>query len=182
VPDPRAVDIAPPVQHTDLGYDEFAWFYDRYWAPDALRWELSVLEQVILERLPPGAPVLDVCCGSGHLVNTLAARGFSVTGVDLSPAMVELGRRNAPLATFHEGVVHRHGGRERSDGVGMEVPDVGDTFTASKIFEQPSRPSAAATTRNPSASSASTSASRRVASSSTTRIVRAISAQHTGAC
>jgi SAM-dependent methyltransferase len=101
VPDPRAVDIVPPAPHSDLGYDEFAWFYDRYWASDALRWELSVLERLVLERLPPGASVLDVCCGSGHLVNTLAERGFSVTGVDLSAAMVELGRRNAPLATFH---------------------------------------------------------------------------------
>ena len=99
--DPRAVDNAPPPQHTNLGYEEFAWFYERYWASDALRWELSVLERLILTRLQPGAAVLDVCCGSGHLVKALAQRGLSVTGIDLSRAMVELGRRNAPLATFH---------------------------------------------------------------------------------
>ena len=80
-------------------YDEFAWFYDRYWAPDALTWELPVLEQLLLPELEPGASILDACCGAGDLAAALAGRGFSVTGVDLSPAMVSLARRKAPTTT-----------------------------------------------------------------------------------
>jgi SAM-dependent methyltransferase len=37
----------------------------------------------------PGASVLDVGCGPGHLTRRLAARGFDVTGIDLDPAMIE---------------------------------------------------------------------------------------------
>lgn len=34
---------------------------------------------------PPGSRVLDLCCGPGLFVVPLAARGYAVTGVDLSP-------------------------------------------------------------------------------------------------
>lgn len=44
----------------------------------------------------PGARVLEVGCGPGHLSNRLARRhGLEVTGVDLDPAMVERARANA---------------------------------------------------------------------------------------
>jgi SAM-dependent methyltransferase len=37
----------------------------------------------------PGASVLDVGCGPGHLASRLAAMGLDVTGIDLDPVMVE---------------------------------------------------------------------------------------------
>lgn len=83
-------------------YDEFAWFYDRYWAPDALTWELRILERLLLTELRPGASILDACCGAGQLVAALAARGYSVTGIDLSPAMVSLAAAKVATATFRE--------------------------------------------------------------------------------
>jgi SAM-dependent methyltransferase len=44
----------------------------------------------------PGARVLDVGCGPGHLANLLARdHGLEVTGLDLDPAMVERARANA---------------------------------------------------------------------------------------
>jgi SAM-dependent methyltransferase len=57
-------------------------------------------------RITPGMRVLDVGCGPGRHTLELAARGVSVTGVDISQTFVELGaaeagRRNlAVLATF----------------------------------------------------------------------------------
>lgn len=56
---------------------------------------------LLLERLPAGARVLDLGCGTGiptarHLVD----RGCRVTGVDFSPRMVELARRNVPEGSF----------------------------------------------------------------------------------
>ncbi|MFE2293092.1 class I SAM-dependent methyltransferase [Streptomyces sp. NPDC059452] len=41
---------------------------------------------------PPGSRVLDLCCGPGLFVVPLAARGYAVTGVDLSPSMLERAR------------------------------------------------------------------------------------------
>ena len=37
----------------------------------------------------PGASVIDVGCGPGHLTRRLVALGFDVTGIDLDPAMIE---------------------------------------------------------------------------------------------
>ncbi len=53
--------------------------------------------------LPPGNPaaVLDLGCGAGVPVTRwLAARGFMVTGVDISARQLELARRHVPAATF----------------------------------------------------------------------------------
>ena len=38
--------------------------------------------------------VLDLCCGTGQLAKSLAAEGFYVTGLDISPAMLEYAREN----------------------------------------------------------------------------------------
>jgi SAM-dependent methyltransferase len=51
-------------------------------------------------RLPSGAGVLDLGCGTG-LPSTKALAGrFVVTGVDISEGQVEAARRNVPEATF----------------------------------------------------------------------------------
>lgn len=50
--------------------------------------------------LSAGARVLDVGCGSGLLARKLLDAGFTVHGVDASPAMIELAREYAPDATF----------------------------------------------------------------------------------
>lgn len=42
--------------------------------------------------LPPGARLLDVGCGSGWLCEYFARFGYDVTGIDISPALIELAR------------------------------------------------------------------------------------------
>jgi len=42
--------------------------------------------------LPPGARILDVGCGSGWLCEYFARFGYDVTGIDISPALIELAR------------------------------------------------------------------------------------------
>lgn len=44
------------------------------------------------ENVPRGAKVLDVGCGPGELVLSLAKRGYDIWAVDISPAMVEKAR------------------------------------------------------------------------------------------
>ncbi len=43
-----------------------------------------------------GRQVLDAGCGEGYLARVLAARGAQVTGIDLSPRMIELARARNP--------------------------------------------------------------------------------------
>ncbi|MFG2873688.1 class I SAM-dependent methyltransferase [Streptomyces sp. NPDC048337] len=54
-------------------------------------------------RLPEGARVLDIGSGTGRPVaETLVAAGYEVTGIDVSPVMVELARSQVPGARFDE--------------------------------------------------------------------------------
>ncbi len=53
----------------------------------------------------PGARVCDMGCGPGHVGAFLAERGCAVTGVDLSPVMVERGRSLHPEMTFEVGTM-----------------------------------------------------------------------------
>lgn len=48
-------------------------------------------------------PVLDVGCGPGTVTAYLAERGLDVSGVDLSPRMIEHARRLHPECTFSVG-------------------------------------------------------------------------------
>lgn len=46
-------------------------------------------------RLQPGDRILELGCGDGTLSCLLASEGFDVTGVDISPGMIEEARRRA---------------------------------------------------------------------------------------
>lgn len=56
-----------------------------------------------VERLPSGARVLDLGCGSGTTwLGGLATR-FALTGIDISSGQVEAARQNVPTGTFFVG-------------------------------------------------------------------------------
>jgi SAM-dependent methyltransferase len=47
--------------------------------------------------------IVDLGCGSGIWARELGDAGFSVVGVDISPAMIEIARERVPEAEFHVG-------------------------------------------------------------------------------
>ncbi len=81
-------------------YDLFAWFYNQGWGSDYHQQATPVFEQHVFPRLPAGAKVLDVCCGTGDLSRALAARGYRVTGIDGSEEMLHFARERTPDAEF----------------------------------------------------------------------------------
>jgi SAM-dependent methyltransferase len=81
-------------------YDAFAWLYNRYWSERLIEQIYWTIEKYLLDSLRPGSRILDVCCGNGHLAARMAQRGFSVTGIDGSPAMLRFARENAPRCEF----------------------------------------------------------------------------------
>ena len=83
-------------------YDAFAWMYNRHWGSFGTR-IVPVLEKLILNELPSGARVLDLCCGTGQLAHALSAEGFELTGIDGSESMIAIARENAPNAAFRVG-------------------------------------------------------------------------------
>lgn len=81
-------------------YDLFAWFYNQGWGSDYHEQAAPILEQHVFLRLPAGARVLDVCCGTGDLSRVLAAHGYQVTGIDGSEEMLRFAREQTPGAQF----------------------------------------------------------------------------------
>ena len=59
---------------------------------------------VLRNRLPSGAAVLDLCCGSGEAAAPWLAEGFAVTGLDISPRALELAAERHPGMTRVEGL------------------------------------------------------------------------------
>jgi SAM-dependent methyltransferase len=59
-------------------------------------------DQLVSEHRPDAA-VCDMGCGPGHVGAFLAARGLTVTGIDLSPSMIERARALHPEMTFEVG-------------------------------------------------------------------------------
>jgi demethylmenaquinone methyltransferase/2-methoxy-6-polyprenyl-1,4-benzoquinol methylase len=60
-------------------------------------------------RLPPGATVLDLACGTGDLCDVVIASGYAAVGVDFSAGMLAAAHTSAPLV--------------RADALELPLPD-----------------------------------------------------------
>jgi SAM-dependent methyltransferase len=84
------------------------------WAQRALDWA-DVMEgwsgwgipvyRHVLEHVPvgPGTRLLDVGCGAGRFCRLAADRGAQVSGLDVTPALIEIARSRTPEGDFRVG-------------------------------------------------------------------------------
>jgi demethylmenaquinone methyltransferase/2-methoxy-6-polyprenyl-1,4-benzoquinol methylase len=56
------------------------------------RWKKLLVKMAAVQ---PGEKALDLCCGTGDIASLLEKAGADVTGLDFSPAMLEIARRRA---------------------------------------------------------------------------------------
>lgn len=71
--------------------------YNRFWSAFANEHAPRILgfyERAGDAAGPVSRQVLDVCCGTGQLAARFLSRGYHVTGIDLSEAMLEMAREN----------------------------------------------------------------------------------------
>jgi SAM-dependent methyltransferase len=80
--------------------EDLAWIHDVGFTGFA-RKSADGIVQVLRESGFTSGRVVDLGCGSGVWAQRLLDEGFDVTGVDISPAMIELSRKCAPAAEFH---------------------------------------------------------------------------------
>jgi SAM-dependent methyltransferase len=57
----------------------------------------------LAEQAGDTAPIADLGCGPGHVAAWLAGRGAAAVGIDLSAAMIAVGRRDYPQVEFRQG-------------------------------------------------------------------------------
>ena len=77
-------------------FDNIAASYDQESATGNIGAEVDFI--VAKLSLQPGMSILDVGCGTGNHAIELARRGYAVTGVDISAAMLGVARRNSASA------------------------------------------------------------------------------------
>ena len=88
--------MLPPAEPSALAtYEDFAPYYDAYTSDYPYDEWLADLEDWAREVGVPGRRLLDVACGTGNSFLPLLARGYEVTGCDLSPSMVVRARAKA---------------------------------------------------------------------------------------
>jgi SAM-dependent methyltransferase len=81
-------------------YDPFAAIYNRHWGYNFIPLILPILEKHLLDEVPAGGAILDLCCGTGQLAKLLSDRGYRVTGLDGSGEMLHYAGENAPGTEF----------------------------------------------------------------------------------
>lgn len=80
-------------------FDRYAHFYELdYGDRDD---DLLMLEQFAARC---GSPILELGCGTGRALLPLARAGYRLTGLDISPAMLDLARRKLAAEDLAEGV------------------------------------------------------------------------------
>lgn len=70
---------------------------------DGAEWEAAAFDLLAKLVAGSGRSVLDVGCGPGRTTALLAGRDLPVIGIDLSPGMIEVARRDHPDLDFRVG-------------------------------------------------------------------------------
>lgn len=81
--------------------DDLAWIHHTGYGGYVANAQRGIVQRLKAHGLRPEQGVLDVGCGSGLLARALLAEGYAVSGIDPSPAMIELARAQAPGGAFH---------------------------------------------------------------------------------
>ena len=115
-------------------------------------WRRRTVREV-MERLGRtdlnGVQVLDVACGTGDLSEAFADRGATVTGVDFTPAMLDIARQKSLARREGTHPTYAHGDATRLDrpdrafdaaSIAFGLRNVGDVAAAMREFHRVLRP------------------------------------------
>jgi ubiquinone/menaquinone biosynthesis C-methylase UbiE len=79
-------------------FDEVATDWEsKYSSSGSMYWRIPKFADALQSRVPPGAGVLDLGCGSGDITAACASRGYEMVGIDQSSEMIARAR-----SRFHD--------------------------------------------------------------------------------
>lgn len=92
-----------PYAATADTYDRLADWAIEQWGESPRPHMADFLQRLWSDRSRPVSEVLEICCGTGLMLEQLVGRGYSVTGLDRSAAMLEQarGRLGADVPLIH---------------------------------------------------------------------------------
>jgi len=76
----------------------------------------------VLDQLPPGARVLDIGSGTGHLTKWISSMGFNIEGIEPSSEMIGFAKKNFPEIKF-------------TTAISSSLPFADETFDLVVAFE-----------------------------------------------
>ena len=94
-------DNKDPKKIVERGYNTVALEYAKL--EGEIEWPRMRWLKKLLDKLEPGAFVLDLGCGSGDPADIEIAKEYEVTGVDISETQIRLAWRNVPDGDFVRG-------------------------------------------------------------------------------
>jgi len=100
MPEFREPDTFAALEKREWAKSDVAQSYAKVFAKAA---DMVVPSLVTAVGAGPDITVLDLCCGQGNVAAGLFKAGARVTGLDFSPAMLEMARSAVPEAQFVEG-------------------------------------------------------------------------------
>jgi SAM-dependent methyltransferase len=87
---------ATPRWFTDTGPGHAQWYIDRFRRMAEQGHDLVGEARLLDALVPPTSRVLDAGCGTGRIGGELSARGHTVVGVDIDPALVAAAESDHP--------------------------------------------------------------------------------------
>ena len=98
------------------------------WDADSYRDNFSFVpkygEDVLkLLTVGPGSKVVDLGCGNGSLTDRLQSLGYQVMGIDASPAMLEIARKEYPNISF-----------QQADALSFQLDKPADAIFSNAVF------------------------------------------------
>jgi SAM-dependent methyltransferase len=80
-------------------YDKFAWLFNHEFGSFADQLYKDFYKKEI-ENIFGKPSILDLCCGTGQLMQILGEKGYQVTGIDGSLEMLKIAKTNVPFGKF----------------------------------------------------------------------------------
>lgn len=114
-------------------YDPFAWLYATHWGNEYHEQAYAIIDKLVLQLLNPGASILDLGCGDGRLTLALSERGYEVTGLDGSEAMLVFARDRCPNIPFIAGDARAYELPDRFDAVLSTFDALNHVLTADEL-------------------------------------------------
>lgn len=81
-------------------YDDFYVNIYDYLVFNTLKNDYEIGEIINQSKPSNGSKILDIGCGTGHHVSSLAAKGLDVLGIDISKSMIDKAKQNYPNYNF----------------------------------------------------------------------------------